>query len=153
MPRPRGGDWLEDEVAAWCKAGVHSVLSLLTAEETEELDLGQEADLCERAGLKFVSFPIEDRQVPTSRKAVEALVHSLVKWLKEGKNVAIHCRQGIGRSGLIAAAALLLGDDNVDDVLEALTKARRCEVPETPEQRRWVEAFAQSRPVRGHDPR
>lgn len=29
-PRPRGGDWLEDEVSAWRLAGIDAVLSLLT---------------------------------------------------------------------------------------------------------------------------
>jgi len=31
MPRPRGGDWLDDELQALGKAGVNVVVSLLTA--------------------------------------------------------------------------------------------------------------------------
>jgi protein-tyrosine phosphatase len=147
MPRPRGGDWLEDEVSGWRNAGVHVVLSLLTPEEVEELDLMREGDLCRREGLEFLSFPIEDRQVPTSRNTVETLIESLARKLQEGKNVAIHCRQGVGRAGLVAASVLSLGGDSVDQVLQALTKARHCAVPETPEQRKWVEDFARSRPV------
>jgi len=37
--RPRGGDWLEDEIAAWRKAGADTVLSLLTPDEEQDLDL------------------------------------------------------------------------------------------------------------------
>lgn len=146
-PRPRGGDWLEDEVSAWRNATVRVVVSLLTPQEVEELDLVREGDLCRQEGLEFLSFPIEDRQVPTSRKGVEALIESLAGRLQEGKNVAIHCRQGVGRAGLIAASVLSLGGDSVDQVLQALTKARRCAVPETPEQRKWIEDFVRSRPV------
>jgi hypothetical protein len=31
--RPRGGDWLGDEVVSWKRNGVDAVLSLLTPEE------------------------------------------------------------------------------------------------------------------------
>ncbi len=37
-PRPRGNDWLEDEVRGWKQAGVDVVMSLLT--EDERVDLG-----------------------------------------------------------------------------------------------------------------
>jgi len=43
--RPRGGDWLEDEIAAWRDAGINAIVSLLTAEEEQELDLGRKAQV------------------------------------------------------------------------------------------------------------
>jgi hypothetical protein len=64
MPRPRGGDWLEDEVQAWQHAGLNRVVSLLTPDEVADLDLGQEAALCQAHGMQFVSFSIPDRRVP-----------------------------------------------------------------------------------------
>ncbi len=39
VPRPRGGDWLEDEVRAWRAAGIDVVVSLLTDDEVRELGL------------------------------------------------------------------------------------------------------------------
>ena len=39
-PRPRGGDWLEDEVRAWRASGVAVRVSLLTGSEIHDLDLG-----------------------------------------------------------------------------------------------------------------
>ena len=35
--RPRGGDWLEDDLSSWKQAGTDTVLSLLTPEEEEDL--------------------------------------------------------------------------------------------------------------------
>ncbi len=61
VPRPRGGDWLEDEVAAWHSAGLGVVLSALTSEENAELDIDKEADLCQAQGIEFVSLPIQDQ--------------------------------------------------------------------------------------------
>jgi hypothetical protein len=42
MPRPRAGDWLEDEVSSWQRAGVRTVVSLLEVQEIAELGLGDE---------------------------------------------------------------------------------------------------------------
>ena len=37
VPRPRGGDWLEDEAKAWHQAGIDVVVSLLEPEEEAQL--------------------------------------------------------------------------------------------------------------------
>ena len=35
LPRPRGGDWLDDEVRDWSRAGLNIVVSLLTSDEND----------------------------------------------------------------------------------------------------------------------
>src|SRR5947209_11006948 len=69
MPRPRGGDWLEDEIRSWRREGVNEIVSLLTADEMADLELGDEAHLCRREGVEYLHFPIEDRGVPNSQSA------------------------------------------------------------------------------------
>jgi hypothetical protein len=64
VPRPRGGDWLEDEIHSWHEAGLDTVVSLLTTHEIEEFDLGSEERLSKAQGIEFISFPILDREVP-----------------------------------------------------------------------------------------
>ena len=66
MPRPRGGDWLEDEIRSLNELGVDVVVSLLENHETRELDIEQEQACCEAIGISFLSFPIRDRDVPQS---------------------------------------------------------------------------------------
>jgi hypothetical protein len=56
MPRPRGGDWLEDEIQSWRRAGVDVVLSLLTADEVADFSLDAEAALCSANGIQFVTL-------------------------------------------------------------------------------------------------
>src|SRR5579863_7086194 len=102
--RPRGGDWLEDEIEGWRKQGVGVVVSLLTPSENDELNLKDEARLSKAKDIQFFSFPIEDRGVPLSSAKVEQLVAQLGPEIQHGKTVAVHCRQGIGRSSLISAA-------------------------------------------------
>jgi len=53
--RPRGGEWLKDEIRSWKQAGIGWVLSLLTPEEEKDLDLGDEAREAQAQGLEFVS--------------------------------------------------------------------------------------------------
>jgi predicted protein tyrosine phosphatase len=107
VARPRGGDWLEDEVRSWARSGLQVIVSLLTPQETAEFDLTNQGALCRSNGIEFVSFPIPDRGVPSSGEETLRLVRALEGHLAAGTNVGIHCRQGIGRSGLAAACALL----------------------------------------------
>ena len=137
--RPRGGDWLDDEARAWRRAGVDVVVSLLEPEEEAQLNLAGERDAAERNDIQFVSFPVVDRGVPSSIQATVSLLKSITNALKNGKNVAVHCRQGIGRSGLIAAAVLMSTGSTPDAAIDAVTMARGLTVPETPEQVRWLQ--------------
>src|ERR1700733_6459040 len=64
MPRPRGGEYLADEIEGLTRLGVETVVSLLEPHEIRELDLAQAESLCVAAILQFISFPIPDRGVP-----------------------------------------------------------------------------------------
>ncbi len=142
LPRPRGGDWLRDEAAAWREAGVDMVVSLLEPEEAAQLVLEDEAAAASSSGIAFRAFPIPDRGVPGSKESVAALAAEIIAALDKGRSIAVHCRQGIGRSGLIAGGVLVATGKEPDAALKAVAEARGVEVPETPEQRRWLEDFA-----------
>src|SRR4029453_13120873 len=103
VPRPRGGDWLEDEVQAWQQAGLDRVVSLLRPDEVADFDLSKEKAWGQAHYPQFMSFPISDRSVPASRDAALALVHQLEQGLAAGERIAVHCRQGIGRVAFLAA--------------------------------------------------
>jgi protein-tyrosine phosphatase len=118
--------------------GVDIVVSLLEAEEVVELDIVEEESLCRANEITFISFPITDRSVPESKEAVLELAESLLNELRSAKNVAIHCRAGIGRSSLIAACVLKLSGVGVDEALQKIGSARGFSVPDTREQRDWV---------------
>lgn len=140
--RPRGGDWLEDEMASWRRAGTDVVLSLLTPEEERDLDLQSEGQEARAAGMEFISFPISDREVPNSRSKFAAVLEKLDGALSSGKNVVVHCRQGIGRTGLVAACLLVLKGLSPGAAVTELSAARGVAVPETAEQLRWIDRYA-----------
>jgi len=142
LPRPRGGDWLRDETTAWREAGIDLVVSLLEPEEETQLVLEGEAAAAAASGIDFRPFPIPDRGVPASRESVAALASEIVDVLDTGKNVAVHCRQGIGRSGLIVGGVLIAAGKDLGTALKAIKESRGLEIPETEEQRRWLSDFA-----------
>src|SRR5262245_65165290 len=87
MPRPRGGDWLEDEISALARAGVSTLVSLLEPAEEEELDLIQERAAAEAVGMTFVSLPIPDRGVPSDSGAGVAVAASVAQAVAAGGRV------------------------------------------------------------------
>jgi protein-tyrosine phosphatase len=143
MPRPRGGDWLEDEIRSLKSSGVDVVASLLEREEMAELDITAEQPLCEANGVSYLSFPIRDFGVPPSQRAALSFANSLRERLRDGKSVVIHCRQGIGRSSLLAACVLLLGGTRADEAFRRIEEARGRPAPDTLEQREWVFRLAE----------
>lgn len=140
MARPRAGDWLEDEVDHWSREGVATVLSLLEPGEVVELGLEAEKSACRAKGIEFRSYPIADRGLPDDLRATVQLAREL---RDRGRALAIHCRAGIGRSSLIAAAILQADGQSAESAIAAISAARGLAVPDTEEQRDWIMAFSQ----------
>jgi protein-tyrosine phosphatase len=140
--RPRGGEWLEEDLFRLKRAGIDILVSMLTSEEEQELGLEHERGLAEKIGLGFYSYPIPDRSTPRHLETFQVLVRNLANEIKRGKKVGAHCRGCIGRSTLITASILISKGWKADRALTAIEAARGCPVPDTAEQRRWVESFS-----------
>jgi hypothetical protein len=138
MPRPRAGDWLEDEALSWQRQGLDVVVSLLQDSEVNELGLADEAAACERAGLRFIRFPIPDRGVPASEATASELVSALAAELRAGRGVGVHCRIGVGRSASLAVCVLAALGVAVEAAWASVQRSRGLSVPDTPMQRDWV---------------
>jgi protein-tyrosine phosphatase len=137
MPRPRGGGWLADEMASLKTMGVTDLVSMLPPEEEWMLELSEEAGLCVAAGIRFHHHPIPDRGLP-EQPEFDFFLDTLEPVLRRGGFVAIHCRGGIGRSSVVAAALLVRLGVSAVDALAAISLARGFEVPDTEEQREYI---------------
>jgi len=142
IPRPRGWDWLEGDIDSIQKAGIDVVVSALMPSEVDELGLADEPSHCQALGIEFFSFPIEDRGIPDCVDFYCDLIRMLNERLNQGKSVAVHCRAGIGRSSTMVASVLIAHGLSVESAFREIETARGCAVPDTPEQRKWIERHA-----------
>jgi protein-tyrosine phosphatase len=139
VPRPRGGDWLDDEMAALRSAGIDVVVSMLEESETAELGLEAEHAAARRAHIEFVGFPIPDRSVPPNLLQFGELLIALERHMSAGKRVGVHCRACIGRSSVVVGSLLMRSGMSPGEVWHAISGARGFPVPDTQDQREWVE--------------
>ncbi len=121
------------------------VISFLEPEEAVRLDLATEDSVSFEIGLAFRTFPIEDRHPPANADAFRDLVTEVVTRLQEGISVGVHCKSGIGRSGLAAAAVLIMARRlSATEALNQVRIARGKLAPNTARQRRWLLRHASS---------
>jgi predicted protein tyrosine phosphatase len=114
-----------------------TIASLLEPREEAELELTSERSVAEELGLRFLSFPIADRGVPPTVQEFHRFTARLADDVRDGRGVAVHCRAGIGRSGITAGAVLVALGYEPRDVFPMVSSARGVSVPDTEEQLQW----------------
>ncbi|WP_434052009.1 MAG: protein-tyrosine phosphatase family protein [Roseibium sp.] len=139
MPKP-SSDWLCDDLSKLKEFGVSRLVSMLTLDEIIELGLQDEPRLSRNLELEFTNLSVPDRAVPGAVK-VSGLVASIRKDLAQHLGVAIHCRAGIGRSGLVAACVLIAEGMDADPAMDLVTESRGVKTPDTQEQVEFVREF------------
>lgn len=138
MAKPVSGEWIEDEFRGIANEGIHQIVSLLEPQEAYEVGLHDEKSLTEQNGMEFVSFPVQDRGLPHSVEEFKNLTMHLYQQIAGGKNTLVHCRAGIGRTGILAAGVLIQCGYEPDQALSQISKKRGVQVPDTREQRDWI---------------
>ena len=138
MAKPIAGEWVDDEFQSLADREIRQIVSLLEISEAYELGLQHEQEFTEKYAMQFTSFPIPDRSVPSSISAYQKLVQNIAQQVQSGQNTVIHCRAGIGRSGLVAAGVLLCNGLQPEEAFQQISLKRGVQVPDTTEQRHWL---------------
>ncbi len=142
------GPWnrdLDTDLARLADAFQISLLACLI--EQWELESFRMLDLFTKAhalGMETTHVPIKDGGVPRDRAAITALVSRILTTARDGRNVLVHCRGGVGRTGLVVAACLIETGRDADTAI-ALVRAARKDTVEPGRQERWLAEHAQSR--------
>lgn len=139
VTRPRGAEWLIDDLEQLALDGVETVVSLLAIDEQVELGLENESALCALHGLRYSNVPVPDLGSPPDADRFVGAVREIVSAVRAKRNVAVHCRQSIGRSGLFAVSVVVALGATLDRALEDVSEARGVPVPETQAQLDWLQ--------------
>jgi len=142
--RPRGDDWLENDLQRIRMAGIQTIVSTVEPWEARELGLDDEGPAIERLGMHFISFPLRDRSVPSSRDSFTEFVLKLGHRFQSGEKIGVHCRGCIGRSTVVTASILITLGWSPERALDEIEAARGCSVPDTEEQRDWIMGFGEA---------
>lgn len=113
---------------------------------TQEKEMIPYAGLLESSDILYHRFPIPDHGVPRSTQTMRAVLEAIDAALGEGRCVYVHCRAGIGRTGMVIACYLIHSGLDAEAALERLQSlwqdnarsAHWHRVPETDEQAAWV---------------
>ena len=125
--------------------GVTHLVSLLEPIEADLVGLRFEAMLCETQDIRFINFPISDMSVPLEMDAFLAMAADIYELVQRGQRVVVHCYAGIGRSGMMACAVIMQHKGTTaSSAIEAVTKARGREIPDTNEQIRFIHGLEQT---------
>ncbi len=110
MPCPgtKEADLLKS-VADIASNNISAVLTLTPSDELEMLKADELPELCRTNDIDWFHLPIVDDQAPTIafHNAWQNNGQKIMAHLKGGKNIALHCQGGTGRTGLVAAIILL----------------------------------------------
>jgi protein-tyrosine phosphatase len=99
--------------------------------------LADECSACAHVGIEFLSSPTKDFGLPEVL-VFDALVQKIAGMLEDGRHVAVHCRAGIGRSGMVTAATLMALGLDVGTAISQVAQARGVPIPDTVEQGKFI---------------
>ena len=118
------------------RAGARS--APLREDEQRELGLEDEAAACSRSQIEYVPVPVPDLGAPLDSEGFVQTVRGLAERVRDGAHLAVHCRQSVGRSGMLAVSIAIALGTPLESALHAVSQARRVRVPETKEQIDWL---------------
>lgn len=118
-------------------------LSLVLLVEDHELERWGDPGIVARAaqhGVGVERFPIRDGTAPGSLEAMDRILER-VNAGREAGDVAVACMGGVGRTGTVAACALVAAGWTANDAIAAVRRVRHPTAVETDEQVTFVRRY------------
>jgi ADP-ribosyl-[dinitrogen reductase] hydrolase len=100
---------LETDIEVLWNWGASTVVTLIEAHEFDLLQVQPLGDCVQRHGMDWLHLPIVDVSAPDMRfeRGWLDCQRTLHQRLDQGERIVIHCRGGLGRTGLVAGVILV----------------------------------------------
>lgn len=117
---------LADSITQLKHAGTSVLLTLMFSDEMSKNQLTMLPDYCEQHKISWLQLPIIDDQAPTAVFESVWLRHKaeILAVLNNQGTVAVHCKGGTGRTGLVIALILLDLGWPYDEVIREVQRIR-----------------------------
>lgn len=142
---PGGGtaELTRERLSRLTKAGIDFFVDLTRAQETTAYDAFLPA------GIRYLRRSIADHGIPAAPAEMAEILASLRDGLRQGRMVYLHCRAGIGRTGMVAGCLLVEHGFSGEEALRELNRLWRQSarsalwpvVPETADQAEYVRGW------------
>ena len=123
----------KDELPELYSEGVRSVVSLL--------NIPSDAPVFESAGFAFLCLPMPDGRGPSMKQATQ-----FVRFVHEHRTaqrpVAVHCQEGLGRTGTMLAVYLIEQGESAEAAIRRVREVEKAAI-QTSHQIQFLEKFAQ----------
>jgi protein-tyrosine phosphatase len=130
MPGSNSGDalLLQEDIGQLADAGIKHLISLELPDKSLTL-------LCKKAGIQWQYFYIPDFGIPDNVDEFNGMIDRLLQSIEQGDTVCVHCRAGIGRTGMVLTCAVgklyMLGYKKAIDTVRRTRKAVETQEQET----------------------
>lgn len=141
---------LEEDLHVIRNWGASMVVTLIETQEFEFLEVMHLGESVQKFGMRWTHLPIHEMDAPdtcfeedwvSAGPEIDRRIHS-------GENVLIHCRGGLGRSGLVAAMILIERGCTPNDAIHRIREVRPGAI-QTAVQEQYIFRFGQERSKRG----
>jgi ADP-ribosyl-[dinitrogen reductase] hydrolase len=141
-PYAMTGSWerdLQTDLVTIANWGATALVTLMESHELERLGVSNLGEMAVAQGLDWYHLPIRDVSIPSADFEEEwnEAGRQLRARLLKGESVVVHCRGGLGRTGLLAARLLVELGEYPPTALRRVRAARPGAV-ETREQEEFV---------------
>jgi ADP-ribosyl-[dinitrogen reductase] hydrolase len=119
-------DRIDNDLQSIRNWGASTIVSLLEISELAMLGITDLPDKAHSMNLLWLHLPIRNMGLPdeTFEESWRWAGPKLLKLLKEGQRILVHCKEGIGRSGIVAARLLIESGVDPGRAMKTVRKAR-----------------------------
>ncbi len=132
---------LDDDLAALSAADIGRLILLVEDAELERWGDPRIAERASAAGVEVLRHPMPDGGVPSTFDEMDGIVAEVDMGAGD-QHVAVACMGGVGRTGTVAACALVARGILPGEAIARVRAVRHPEAVETAQQRAFVEAYA-----------